>query len=96
MQAQPIQLATLEQTVLTRIWQVDLKTPVQQVNQVFEALLDVPTVARQADSPFCQQTQAALHTLMAETHRLSAVIDTLTQYVSRCHTPSVVRQHSNL
>ena len=96
MPAQQIQLATLEQTALTRIWQVDLKTPMQQVSHVLEALLDIPTVARYADSSFSQQTQAALHTLLTETHRLSAVIDTLTQYVSRCNAPKVVRHHSNL
>jgi light-regulated signal transduction histidine kinase (bacteriophytochrome) len=82
-QAQQIPLATLEQTALTRIWQVDLKTPMQQVHQVLEALLDVPTVARHADSTLSPQTQAALDTLLTETRRLSAVIDTLTQYISR-------------
>ena len=82
------QLASLEQTALSKIDAVDLKTPRQQVGQVFEALLDVPTIVRGANTAFSDQTLAALQTLLAETHRLSAAVATMTQHVGRAASPS--------
>jgi hypothetical protein len=85
------QLVSLEQTALNKIREVDLKTPMQQVAQVFEALLDVPTTARRANTAFSAQALAALQTLLAEMHRLCAVVDTMTEHVHR--TPALA--HAN-
>jgi hypothetical protein len=82
------QLAGLEQTALSKINAVDLKTPMQQVGQVLEALLDVPTTARGAHTVFSNQALAALQTLLAETHRLSMAVATMTQHVGRAASPS--------
>lgn len=82
------QLASLEQTALSKIDAVDLKTPMQQVGQVLEALLDVPTTVRGANTAFSNQALAALQTLLAEMHRLYAAVDTMTQHVGRAASPS--------
>jgi hypothetical protein len=82
------QLAGLEQTALSKIDAVDLKTPMQQVGQVLEALLDVPTTVRGANTAFSNQALAALQMLLAETHRLYAAVATMTQHVGRATSPS--------
>lgn len=82
------QLASFEQKALSKIREVDLKTPMQQVGQVLEALLDVPTTVRCANTTFSNQTLAALQTLLAEMHRLCAAVDTVAEHVRRSPAPA--------
>ena len=77
------QLTSLEQTALGKIREVALQTPMRQVGEVLDVLLDVPTALRHADTPFSNQALAALQTLRAEIQSLCMAVDTLAEHVNR-------------
>ena len=91
MRSQPDALAHLEAAALTELQQVDLQTPMQQMRQALEALLDVPTTARAANAPFSQQAEAALVGLTEDARQLCEVAQTLMTHVNRVSTVSRTR-----
>ncbi len=81
------ELIRLQATALAQLQHVDLHTPMQQIRQVLDALLDVPTSARAANTAFSQQTSALLTVLMCDTQQLCTAIHNVMEHVSRA--PSV-------
>jgi hypothetical protein len=77
-------LRMLEKNALHHIESVDLATPMQQLHDVLEALIEVPTGQRRSDTEFARQASIALDILARHTQRLSAFVYTLTEHVEGC------------
>jgi hypothetical protein len=77
------QLTHLERTALAQLLDVDLMTPMQQIRLGLEALIDVPTTARGANSAFSDQAAAVLEVLSRDVERLCEAVHTLTAHVHR-------------
>ena len=82
-QSQNNQLAGLESAALTQLREVDLSIPMQQIRRGLEALLDIPTTARTANTIFSQQALTAITTLAGEAEELSIAVQSLMEHVSR-------------
>lgn len=82
-------LTHLERTALAQLLDVDFMTPMQQIRLGFEALLDVPTAVREANSAFSDQAAAVLEVLLSDVERLREAVQVLTEHVHR--TSSVSR-----
>ena len=82
-QSQNNQLAGLESAALTQLREVDLSIPLQQIRRGLEALLDIPTTARTANTIFSQQALTAITTLAGEAEELSTAVQSLMEHVSR-------------
>ena len=77
------QLAGLESAALSQLRDVDLSIPMQQIRRGLEALLDIPTTARTANTIFSQQALSAITTLADEAEDLRTAIQRLMDHVSR-------------
>ena len=75
------QLKALEETALLHIQSVDLFTPMKQLDVVLQALIDIPTTERRADTAFARQATVALEMLRTHAHQLSACVQTLSEHV---------------
>jgi hypothetical protein len=75
------QLQALEETALLHIQSVDLFTPMKQLDVVLQALIDIPTTERRADTAFARQAAVALEMLHAHARQLSACVQTLSEHV---------------
>ena len=75
------QLKALEETALLHIQTVDLFTPMKQLDVVLQALIDIPTTERRADTAFARQAAVALDMLRAHASQLSACVQTLSEHV---------------
>jgi hypothetical protein len=82
-QSQYHQLASLEAAALTQLREVDLCIPMQQIRRGLEALLDIPTTARTANTIFSQQALTAITMLADEVEELSAAVQSLMEHVGR-------------
>jgi len=82
-QSQPHQLASLEAAALTQLREVDLRIPMQQIRRGLEALLDIPTTARTANTIFSQQALTAITTLADEAEQLCTAVQSLMEHVGR-------------
>jgi hypothetical protein len=82
-QSQYHQLASLEAAALTQLREVDLRIPMQQIRRGLEALLDIPTTARTANTIFSQQASTAITMLADEVEELSAAVQSLMEHVGR-------------
>jgi hypothetical protein len=76
-------LTHVERAALAQLLDVDLMTPMQQIRLGLEALIDVPTTARGANSAFSDQATAVLEVLFRDVERLRAAVHTLTAHVHR-------------
>jgi hypothetical protein len=85
---QPLQV--LEAQALHHLQSVDLATPMAQLHAVFEALIDVPTRERRADTAFTRQASAALDGLLEHTQKLSALVCMLTEHLGSTMTPATI------
>jgi hypothetical protein len=74
-------LQALEETALRHIQSVDLFTPMQQLDTVMQALIDIPTTERRADTDFSRQAAAALDMLSEHARQLAACVRTLSEHV---------------
>ncbi len=81
--SQPSQLAGLEAIALSQVKEVDLITPMLQIRSGLDALLDIPTTVRAANTTFSQQALTAITTLAEEAQQLSLAIEGLMKHVSR-------------
>lgn len=77
------QLQALEAQALQYLQSVDLTTPMQQLETVLEALIEVPAKERRSDTAFARQASVALDMLVNHTQRLVACVHTLTEHVHR-------------
>ncbi len=77
------QLTHLERTALAQLLDVDLMTPMQQIRFGLEALIDVPTAVRGANSAFSDQAAAVLEVLASDVERLHDAVCALTEHVHR-------------
>jgi hypothetical protein len=75
------QLKALEETALLHIQSVDLFTPMKQLDVVLQALIDIPTAERRADTDFTRQAAVALDMLSAHARQLCACVRTLSEHV---------------
>ncbi len=76
-------LTQLERTALAQLQDVDLMTPMQQICLGLEALIDVPTTVRAANSAFSDQATAVLKGLSDDVERLCEAVQALTAHVHR-------------
>jgi hypothetical protein len=76
-------LAGLESAALAQLREVDLRIPMQQIRRGLEALLDIPTTARTANTIFSQQALTAITTLADEVEELSTAVQSLMEHVGR-------------
>lgn len=74
-------LQVLEETVLHHIQSVDLFTPMRQLDAILQALLDIPTTERRADTDFSRQAAVALDMLSAHARQLAGCVRTLSEHV---------------
>ena len=74
-------LQALEDDALSHLQSVDFTTPIKQLDDVFAALIEVPTTERRADTDFAYQARAALDMLVNHTNQLAALVWTLGEYV---------------
>jgi hypothetical protein len=81
------QLKALEAQALQHLQSVDLTTPMQQLDAVLEALIEVPTRERRTNTDFARQASVALDVLVQYTQRLSACVYTLTEHVGSTAAP---------
>lgn len=82
-QSQHNQLAGLESAALSQLREVDLSIPMLQIRRGLEALLDIPTTARTANTSFSQQALTAITTLAGEAEELYTAVQSLMEHVSR-------------
>lgn len=85
------QLTHLERTALAQLLDVDLMTPMQQIRLGLEALIDVPTTVRGANSAFSDQAAAVLEVLSGDVERLREAVKALTEHVHRTSSLSRAR-----
>jgi hypothetical protein len=85
------QLRALEAQALHCLDRVDLATPMQQLHDVLEALIEVPTGQRRSDTEFARQAAAALDMIVDRTERLAAFVYTLTEHIGRDRLNSYAR-----
>ena len=76
-----VHLQVLEETALLHIQSVDLCTPMKQLDAVWQALIDIPTRERRADTDFARQAAVALAMLGEHARQLSAYVHTLSEHV---------------
>jgi len=81
--AQHGQLTHVERAALGQLLDVDLMTPMQQIRLGLEALIDVPTTARGANSAFSDQAAAVLDALSGDVERLRQAVRALSEHVHR-------------
>ena len=82
---------SLERTALAQLLDVDLMTPMQQIRLALEALIDVPTTVRGANTAFSDQAAAVLEVLSSDVERLREAVHTLTAHVHRTSSLTRVR-----
>lgn len=75
-------LKALQDQALHHLQSVDFTTPMQQLDDVLEALIEVPTTQRRSDTDFARQAHAALDLLIYRARKLTRVVHTLTEHVS--------------
>ena len=85
-------LQVLEAQALHHLQSVDLATPMAQLHAVFEALIDVPTKERRADTAFTRQASAALDGLLERAQKLSALVGVLTEHLGSTITPASISE----
>ena len=90
--AQYGQLSHVERTALGQLLDVDLMTPMQQMRLGLEALIDVPTAARGANSAFSDQAAAVLEALSSDVERLRQAVRALSEHVHRASSLSRARR----
>jgi hypothetical protein len=88
------QLTHVERTALAQLLDVDLMTPMQQIRLGLEALLDVPTAVRGANSAFSDQAAAVLEVLPEDVERLREAVRALSEHVHRTSSLSRVRHEA--
>ena len=77
------QLTHVERTALAQLLDVDFMTPMQQIRLGLEALIDVPTAVRGANSAFSDQASAVLEVLSGDVERLRDAVCALTEHIHR-------------
>jgi hypothetical protein len=75
------ELRVLEESALQCIQSVDLFTPMKQLDVVLQALIDIPTTERRADTVFARQATVALETLDEHARQLSACVRMLSEHL---------------
>ncbi len=74
-------LQALEDNALSHLQSVDFTTPMKQLDEVFTALIEVPTTERRSDSDFAYQARAALDMLVNHTRQLAVLVQTVADHV---------------
>jgi hypothetical protein len=74
-------LQSLESKALYHLQNVDFETPLHQLDQVFEALMHVPTRERRSDTAFALRAKIALDMLIHKTDKLAAYVHSLNEHV---------------
>ena len=83
-------LQVLEAQALHSLQSVDLATPMAQLHAGFEALIDVPTKERRADTAFTRQASLALAGLLDRSQKLSALVSVLTEHLGSTMAPATI------
>ena len=76
-----VHLQVLEETALLHIQSVDLGGRRIIKKKIWQALIDIPTRERRADTDFARQAAVALAMLGEHARQLSACVHTLSEHV---------------
>lgn len=77
----PKTLVALENDAIQHLQRVDINTALRQLDVVFEALLQVPTRERRANTEFTRRAKIELDILMHQTNKLSAFVHSLSEHI---------------
>lgn len=77
----PKTLVALENDAIQHLQHVDVNTALRQLDQVFEALIQIPTKERRSDTEFTRRAKIELDILMHQTNKLSAFVHSLSEYI---------------
>lgn len=83
-------LDELEAKTLRHLDSVDFLTPMKQLDDVLDAMLEVPTWERHSDTHFARDAAVAVDRLVLHTHRLLERLHTLSEHVHGCQLPKVL------
>jgi hypothetical protein len=74
-------LVALENDAIQHLQRVDVNTALRQLDLVFEALIQVPTKERRANSEFTRRAKVELDILLHQTNKLSAFVHSLRDHI---------------
>ncbi len=77
----PKTLLALEDEAIHYLQQVDVNTALRQLDNVFEALIQVPTKERRSDTEFTRRAKVELDILVHQINKLSAYVHSLSEHV---------------
>lgn len=74
-------LLALENDAIQHLQRVDVNTALRQLDQVFEALIQVPTKERRTNTEFTRRAKIEIDILMHQTNKLSAFVHSLNDHI---------------
>ena len=74
-------LVALENDAIQHLQRVDVNTVLRQLDLVFEALIQVPTKERRANTEFTRRAKVELDILTHQTNKLSAFVHSLREHI---------------
>jgi hypothetical protein len=77
----PKTLVALEDDAIQHLQRVDVNAALRQLDQVFEALIQVPTKERRSDTEFTRRAKIELDILKHQTNKLSAFVHSLSEHI---------------
>lgn len=77
----PKTLVALENDAIQHLQRVDINTALRQLEQVFEALIQVPTKERRSNTEFTRRAKIELDLLMHQSNKLSALVHSLSEHI---------------
>lgn len=89
-------LITLEEEAIQHLQRVDVNTALSQLDNVFEALIQVPTKERRSDTEFTRRAKVELDILMHQINKLSAYVHSLNEHVGTPRLPASMRKTLHL
>jgi len=74
-------LVALENDTIQHLQRVDVNTALRQLDLVFEALIQVPTKERRANTEFTRRAKVELDILLHQSNKLSALVHSLSEHI---------------
>ena len=83
----PKTLLALEEEAIHQLQRVDVNAALRQLDNVFEALIQVPTKERRSDTDFTRRARVELDILSHQINKLSAYVHCLSEHVGTPRLP---------
>jgi hypothetical protein len=87
----PKTLVALENDAIQHLQRVDVNAALKQLDQVFEALIQVPTKERRSNCEFTRRAKIELDILLHQTNKLSAFVHSLCEFIGSPGQPAAVQ-----